>query len=95
MILDPDASITESQRQAVSALLYDVGVSIDMPCSADGSSSSIKLQAIVCGRHVSAISQYEALDTVKSICAIDKNCCLQQHIASKLRHVKDQGERLQ
>lgn len=41
MVLVPNYSITETERQAIGALLYDVGVSIDMSYTAGGSSASL------------------------------------------------------
>ena len=40
MVLAPDCSTTETQRQAIGALCYDAGVAVKMGYSADGSSAS-------------------------------------------------------
>jgi len=41
MVLQPDSSITEPQRQAIGALCHDAGVSISMAYTSSGSSASL------------------------------------------------------
>jgi len=41
MVLDPNASITETEREAIGALLYDAGISIHTSYSASGSAASL------------------------------------------------------
>ncbi|MEW6660265.1 MAG: C10 family peptidase [Thermodesulfobacteriota bacterium] len=40
MVLDPDASTTDAQRQAIGALTYDAGVSVNMSYRSDGSAAT-------------------------------------------------------
>jgi len=40
MVLAPDCSTSEMQRQAIGSLCYDAGVTVEMKYSADGSSAS-------------------------------------------------------
>jgi len=40
MVLDPDASTTDAQRQAIGALTYDAGVSVNMSYRAEGSGAT-------------------------------------------------------